>query len=236
MEIVKLPPRLAAIANMVPEGTRLADVGTDHGLIPIRLLQEGRIRSAIASDIRPGPLSRAKANAAQHGVEGICFVLCDGLRKIAPNSADTIVIAGMGGETIAAILASAPWTREGKTLLLQPMSRPEALRAAFERLEMRIEEEKLVRDAGKLYSILRVRGGMPLRLSEAELYTGAYALISGQELFPEHLRQWKSKTSAALQGLARSSKPEDAARRERLRRVWEQLGKMSEQEVALCQE
>ena len=64
----KLPPRLAAIAALVPDGARLADVGTDHALLPIRLLLDGKIQSAVATDIRPGPLSRAKENAYAAGV------------------------------------------------------------------------------------------------------------------------------------------------------------------------
>ena len=66
----KLPPRLAAIAALVPDGARLADVGTDHALLPIRLLLDGKIQSAVATDIRPGPLSRAKENACAAGVSG----------------------------------------------------------------------------------------------------------------------------------------------------------------------
>ena len=68
MEQNKLPPRLEAIAQLVPEGCRLADVGTDHGLLPVRLLENGVIQSAVASDLRPGPLSAAKNNARIAGV------------------------------------------------------------------------------------------------------------------------------------------------------------------------
>ena len=105
----KLPPRLAAIAALVPDGARLADVGTDHALLPIRLLLDGKIQSAVATDIRPGPLSRAKENAYAAGVQDLSCVLCDGLTDVSPDSVDTVVIAGMGGENIAAILrAGAP--------------------------------------------------------------------------------------------------------------------------------
>ena len=226
MDITGLPPRLAAIAAMVPEGTRLADVGTDHGLVPIRLLLEGRIRSAVASDIRMGPLSRAKANAAAHGAENIRFVLCDGLTDIFPEEAETVVIAGMGGETIAAILEAAPWARQGRTLLLQPMTHPELLRSSLAAMSLRIEEERLVRDSGKIYTVIKALPGEPLALSAAERYVGAYASISGQPLFSAYLAQWVQKLRPAIEGLSRSSRPEDAARLKELRTVYEQLRKM----------
>ncbi len=226
MNSLKLPPRLQAIADMVPEGCSLADVGTDHGLVPIFLLQTGRIRSAVASDIRPGPLSRARANASAQEVTGIRFVLCDGLAGVSPEEADTIVIAGMGGETIAAILAAAPWARRDRTLLLQPMSRPEILRRSLGEMGLRIEEERLVQDNGKIYTVVKARPGAPVPLSEAELYVGPAALLSGQLLYSAHREQWEYKFRSALEGLSRSARPEDEARREHCRAVYEQIRQM----------
>ena len=81
---------------MVPEGCRLADVGTDHGYLPVYLLQRRRIRGAVAADIGAEPLAHARRTAETYGVEGIDFRLCDGLRDIAPDEVDTLVIAGMG--------------------------------------------------------------------------------------------------------------------------------------------
>ena len=124
-----LQPRLHMLARLVPEGCRLTDVGTDHGYLPVVLLQQGRITAAIASDIGAEPLEHARRTAQQYGVKGIDFRLCSGLSAIAPEETDVIVIAGMGGENIAQILAGAPWTADGRhTLLLQPQSRAEALR------------------------------------------------------------------------------------------------------------
>ena len=123
-----LQPRLQAIADLVPQGARLADVGTDHGYLPIYLLQRGQIASAIATDLHLGPLERGRQAARAYGMEAqITFRLCDGLQAVAPEEVDTVVIAGMGGETIAAILDAVPWSRE-KLLLLQPMSRAKLLR------------------------------------------------------------------------------------------------------------
>ena len=127
MRPIELTPRLQAVAGLVPRGARLADVGTDHAYLPASLLQQGVIDTAVAADLRPGPLDRARATAERYGLtEQISFRLCDGLSGILPEEADTVVIAGMGGETIAAILSAAPWVREeGKRLILQPMSAQE---------------------------------------------------------------------------------------------------------------
>lgn len=118
---LELSPRLRLLAQWVPQGARLADVGTDHAYLPVWLDIQDRVSSAIASDLRPGPLARARETGRIHGARRVEYRLCDGLAAIQPEETDTIVIAGMGGENIAAILAAAPWTKDGAhTLLLQP--------------------------------------------------------------------------------------------------------------------
>ena len=115
MRQLELPPRLQKLADWVPEGAQLADVGTDHAYLPVWLTLHGRVTSAIASDLRKGPLDRARETGRTWGVEDrLDFRLGNGLAGICPNEADTIVIAGMGGENIAAILAAAPWTADGR--------------------------------------------------------------------------------------------------------------------------
>ena len=124
-----LQPRLHAISSLVPDGAKLVDVGTDHGFIPVKLLLDGKIQSAIASDIGAAPLDHARRTAEQFDVtDRIDFRLCDGLCGISENEVDTVVIAGMGGDNISAILNAAPWTKNGVLLLLQPMSKAEVLR------------------------------------------------------------------------------------------------------------
>ena len=150
---LELTPRLALLASWVPPGARLIDVGTDHGYLPAWLIQNGRIEEALASDLRPGPLSRAEDTARRCGVEGkMRLRLCPGLSAIRPEEGDTIAIAGMGGENIAMILSAAPWTADGQhTLLLQPQSRSEVLRRFLQDRGYRILREQLVwrRGAGK---------------------------------------------------------------------------------------
>lgn len=212
----KLPPRLAAIAALVPDGARLADVGTDHALLPIRLLLDGKIQSAVAT-VSAGPLSRAKENAYAAGVQDLSCVLCDGLTDVSPDSVDTVVIAGMGGENIAAILRAALWACRNALCILQPMSRPEELRAALPSLGLTIRAERLVRDAGRLYSVLAVRAGAPEALSAGELYCGKYSLVSNDTLFSDVLAEQDKRLDIAVRGLERSGRESDRERLNALR-------------------
>lgn len=116
MDHICLSPRLQMVADFVPPCACAADIGTDHGYLPIWLLQNGVIRSAIAADIHAGPLANARQSAAAYDLEErFRFVLADGLRFPDAQAADVVTIAGMGGETICAILAAAPWAAAGKT-------------------------------------------------------------------------------------------------------------------------
>ena len=225
---IKLPPRLALIADLVPGGTRLADVGSDHALLPIRLLMKGVIRSAVATDIHAGPIKRAEANARRYGVTGLRCVQCDGLAAVSPEEADTVVIAGMGGETIAGILRAAPWVCEDRLLILQPMSRPEILRETLSALGLCIETERLVEDSGRIYAVLTARTGVQEPFSEAETYVGIYPLVSREPLFDRFLGSWEKRIDTAVNGLAGSGKQEDAARLRYARDLREQMKEMRE--------
>ena len=170
MRRLELSPRLAAIAEQVPQGARLADVGTDHAYLPAWLLLAGRISGAVATDVREGPLQRGRETARLYKVEDrIVFRCCDGLAAVEPQEADTVVIAGMGGELMARIVERAPWTR-GCTLLLQPMSAQEVLRQWLVTHGYCIQRETLVREGEKFYGILTATGGeSPVDESRFEL-------------------------------------------------------------------
>lgn len=160
-ENLNLTPRLQAIADRVPQGARLADIGTDHGHLPLWLMREGRLRQAIACDLRQGPLDHARENARLHGLsEGVSFRLAAGLDAVRAEECDTISIAGMGGETIAGILADAPWTAQGThTLLLQPMTMLPQLRQWLWAHGYHIPEEIVCREGKRFYVILAAWGG-----------------------------------------------------------------------------
>lgn len=217
MPEIKLSKRLSAIAALIPPSGGVADVGTDHGYIPVWLLQNGYKGAIIATDINSGPLERAKRTAAEYRLrEKINFHLCDGLADADEKYISTIVIAGMGGETIAAILNAAPWTRE-KILILQPMTKSERLRSWLFQNQYRVTAETLVED-GTVYEILCATGGSDIPYEEGEFITGHFPLISGDPLFPQRLASLIEKHRRALAGLQRASDTESALRREALER------------------
>lgn len=156
-----LTPRLRTIMEQVPHGAKLADIGTDHAFIPTALLRQGKIQSAIASDIKSGPLESAARTAQQFGVSDcLTLRLGAGMQTIYPAEADTIVIAGMGGETIAQIIHDSPWALDGNhLLLLQPMTAQPQLRQYLYAHGGQILKETLCMERQRMYTILTVRGG-----------------------------------------------------------------------------
>lgn len=201
-----LQPRLHLLARLVPEGCRLTDVGTDHGYLPVALLQQGRIAAAIASDIGAEPLEHARRTAMQYGVDGMDFRLCAGLSGVAPEETDVIVIAGMGGETIISILQDAPWTADGRhRLLLQPMTKAAALRHWLADNGYTFTDEHLVEDKGRIYPILCVKGGVFRPLTEAEALCGV--LLADDSLYATYLTEHITKLRRSAEGLRRSSDP-----------------------------
>lgn len=203
---MELTPRLETIAQQVPQGSILADVGTDHALLPVWLLLEGRISHAIASDLREGPLSRAKETVEQHGVANqVSLRLCDGLSGIQDGEADVVAIAGMGGETIAAILEQAPWTKEHTLLLLQPMTSFPDLRKWLLDHGYTVEKETICREGSRMYTILTVRGGEDAPMTAAELWVGRNR---PQPLRMEYLAMMEGKVRRALEGQRASVNPD----------------------------
>lgn len=223
---MELTPRLQAIADQVPQNAHFADIGTDHGYLPIWLLLQKRVSHAIAADLREGPLDRARETARQYRMtEQIDFCLCDGLTGIEPEDADVIAIAGMGGETIAAILEAAPWTRESKLLLLQPMTSFPELRSWLQKHRYAIEKEKIVCEGKRLYSIMTVRGGEMPKLTAAELWAGRQ---SDDPLRGAYLDWISTKVQRALSGHRAASMPDQATIKE-LEAVLTGLGQMKEE-------
>jgi len=212
--LLELSPRLRALAALVPPGCAcLADVGTDHGYLPVALLLEGRVQRAVATDIGPLPLDHARRTAAQYGVE-LDLRLGNGLEVLAPGEAECIAIAGMGGNLIADLLAAAPWSRTGPLLLLQPMSKAEALRSWLPLHGYRPLHEELVQDKGVLYPILAVRGGDAPPASPAQAWGGF--LLEGDPLWGRYLEDRVLRLRRAAAGLEKARDPGMADKRRAL--------------------
>lgn len=211
MKQLDLSPRLAALAALVPTGTRLADVGTDHAYLPTWLLLAGKIQGAIASDVNQGPLDRGRETARTYGVEErIAFRRCDGLTGLTAGEVDTVVIAGMGGDLIARILAQAPWTRE-VTLLLQPMSSQEDLRQWLEENGYAITGEQVVREGEKFYQLLTATGGSCPPYTPGERLAGRQRQGEDTPHRLAFLEDLIRRRQRALAGMAKSASPDPAA-------------------------
>lgn len=202
---MELTPRLRKVAQLVPPGARFADIGTDHAYLPTWLILNGVIDHAIAADLRAGPLERARDTAERFDVgDRLEFRLCNGLSAVSYDEADTIAIAGMGGETIAHILSCALWTKApGITLILQPMSSQSDLRQWLGANGYTIERECLVREEKTIYTIFLVKAGEMPPLSAAELVAGQQ---SRETLRGEYLELLIGKTKRALEGQRAAAK------------------------------
>jgi len=158
---VKLPisNRLLACASFVRPGSRVADIGTDHGYLGIHLLQQGIAAHVIAADLRKSPLQNAIANAQKHGTaDRMEFRCCDGLTAICADEIDTVVCAGMGADCIVDILTAAPWLKNpAYRLILQPQSSGQALRGWLPQHGFEILRETLLEENRFLYTVLEAQ-------------------------------------------------------------------------------
>ena len=156
MKSIKLPDRVKALTDYIDKKSAVADIGTDHGYLPVYLAQTGLAGRIIASDISAGSLESAHRSATRHKVaESIEFIVAPGLSGIMPSDVDTIVIAGLGGETIVDILKDASWTRtQNIKLLLQPQSKIDVLCRFLYDNGYTIEDTKTVPDRKRLYTVI----------------------------------------------------------------------------------
>ena len=156
---MKLPisDRLLACCSFVAKGDRVADIGCDHGYLGIHLLRSGIASHMIESDVAPGPLESARRNAKRYGVEtAMTFCLSDGVKDI-PRSFDTLVCAGMGGDTMVHILSEAPWLKDKQyRLILQCQSKTPMLRRYLSENGWRITEEQVLKEGKFLYTVMEV--------------------------------------------------------------------------------
>lgn len=179
---IPLSGRLLACCDFVTPGDRVADIGCDHGYLGIYLLSKGIASEVIASDINEGPLQSAVRNSEKFGVrDKVRFYLSDGVRNI-PREFDTMVCAGMGGDTMVSILSAAPWLQSAQyRLILQCQSKTPLLRKYLSETGWRIAKEKVLKDGKFLYTIMEVlwQPDQP-KLTPAQCYISP-ALIESEE-------------------------------------------------------
>lgn len=222
-EPVRLSARLQTVAGFVKPGSRIADIGTDHGYIPVYLAQTGRIQSALAMDVRTGPLMRAQAHIREYeertyvrgyergdaGAEyeeggppaHICHVetrLSDGLKELKPGEADTVIIAGMGGELIMRILDEGRHVWDSvEHYILSPQSGLDKVRRFLAANGFAIEDEAMVKDEGKYYTVMSVKRGHMEYGSQAHYLYGR--ILIGKK--DRTLREFLVKEERRIKGI-----------------------------------
>lgn len=229
-----LTPRLLKLAQTVPAGLRFTDIGTDHAYLPIWLLQQGKVKHAIATDLRAGPLDIARKNAQRFGLsDQISFRLCDGLSGVKPEETDIVTIAGMGGETIAAILGASCWAGRGKHLfLLQPMSSIPELRSWLQGHHFSIQKESIAAEGRKLYVIMAVKPGTTPPLSNGERWAGRQSPGMEEPLRGAYLEDLERRVDIAMSELAKSASPGLAQKKSELSQLAQELRDMKREWLA----
>ncbi len=193
----RLSKRLSAVASLVKPGSRIADVGTDHGYIPVYLCKAGLIKGAVASDINEGPLSSCKALVKQEGLEDkIELRLSDGLDSLCDDEFDTVIIAGIGGELIADILSRCKYL-SSKHIILNPMTHPEIARKFLFDNGYEINNDIIVYDSNHYYSVFdAVYTGEVIEKNRADYYLGNIKNFSQKEYFIHLLNFLKNKSKS----------------------------------------
>ena len=156
--MIVLDERLAAAAQLVRPGSRVADVGTDHGYLIARLLLDRKAVFGYACDIHPKPLEKAAETLKQYGLQDCsALFLGDGLQGLLAEQVDDVVIAGMGGDMILHILDTADWKNSSQRFVLQPMTKVHELRAGLYQRGYEILQERASIVKGFAYAVMQVR-------------------------------------------------------------------------------
>ena len=185
---IKLSNRLQAVARQIPAGLRVADVGTDHGYLPVYLVVNDIAPKVIASDRGKRPLDSARQLISLLSLENQIDVrLGDGLSVLQPDEAEVICLAGMGGVAIKEIIsAGLPLAQAAKRLVLQPQRNVPAVRRFLVSNGFKIVAEDLAEDDGFYYEIIAVEPGL-MELTEQEADFGPLLLRDGHPLFKDFL-------------------------------------------------
>jgi len=215
---MQLSKRLSAVASLITEGSRLADIGTDHGYVPIALVETGKILSAVAMDVNKGPLERAQEHIREKHLEDrIKTRLSDGVRALDEKEADAVLIAGMGGMLVIRIMDEGRkhWTSV-KEWVLQPQSDLDKVRRFLAKEGFEITAEKMIKEDGKYYPMMRVVYGSPYTCDEKEYYFGKLLIEGRNEVLKEWLKREEVKMKQVIEGLSVQTSDVARVRKEEL--------------------
>lgn len=215
MEELNISNRLRFIAGLIKKGSVVADIGTDHGYLPIFLVKNGIANRVTAMDVRKGPLKKAEDNIKAFGVEGqICLRLSDGLTALERDEVDTITISGMGGRLIQSILMKGmdKLTRHTK-LILSPQSEIREFRMFLKEQGFLVTKEHMLEEEGQFYVIIEcvyMNADYSTKvMEEAEVRYGRQLLLAKNESLKAYLMKEKSTTEGILARLMQLESKEE---------------------------
>ncbi|ABR49135.1 protein of unknown function DUF633 [Alkaliphilus metalliredigens QYMF] len=229
---IKLPSRLKKIAQLVPKGSRLADIGTDHGYIPIYLLQNEMTPFVIAGDVNEKPLESAKENIKQYGYEAVAETrLGSGLEVLKPGEVDTVIIAGMGGLLISDILQNDPEVASSiHTFILQPMQTPEVLRRYLVKHGFQIKQDILVQEDHRIYEIILTEKGHQVVADDIQYEIGFFIESNPPEVAMAFIEKKSKQVERIIESLEKSTLEEHV---EKVQASQEKLIKLREVHACL---
>lgn len=204
--MIPLTPRLEAVASLVPHHTIVADIGTDHGYVPVYLCHHQICPSAIAADIATGPLSAARSHVRAEGLsQRIECRLSDGLTAIEAGEVDGAIFCGMGGPLIERLLEASPQVVDSlKYLIVQPQSDVASVRHYLYAIGWHITAEKMVLDRHRLYEVIFAEPGRETMPEPWLLDVGPYNWKHRHELIPRLIEILMEKDRLIYKGLQKS--------------------------------
>ena len=223
---MRISNRLSTIAKYVPEGSTVADIGTDHGYLLLHLLDEDRIKKGIACDLNKQPLKYAENNLRAYIDEGRAEIrLGDGLDPVKKDrNIDCIVIAGMGGSLMIEILKNQEdFLKNVSRLILAPNVSWEKVRRFLIENGWNIIAEDLVLEDGKFYPIIISEKGINQKLSEAELFFGPFLIREKHPLLKAFFENEDNKINKKILRMLKSKDPEIMLEIEKIKDEWQEM-------------
>lgn len=204
--MIKLSTRLEAISSLIPNNSKVIDIGCDHGLLDIYLYQKKISTKIIASDINENALNNAKENIKKNKLEKVIETrLGNGLDTLNDSDdIDTIIISGMGAHTAVGIIKSnLNKLKNINTIVIQSNTKIEFLRKEITKLNYLITDELLVEDNKKIYTIIKFEKGKK-KYTKKELYFGPILLKKNSQLFQKNNQLELSKLNMLLKMLPKN--------------------------------
>ena len=222
---MKLSKRLQTIAQFVPQGSICADIGSDHGYLPIYLVEKEICTKAICADIAKGPLQSAEKNIEDANLaDKISLRLGNGLMVLAEGEADCVTICGMGASLMGEILDNSPKIVQSiDIIILAPNVAPEILRRWAYEHDWQIAAEELVWEDGHFYPIIVLKKGRMAELNLAQLFAGPLLLKDKHPLLGEYLRSLRQKELALAEKLLKIGQADTIKKGEELKNKWQKI-------------